>query len=141
MTRRLPDDLATSMHMPTSWEGEAQSLPRATKARRHRRSKRVDATQGRPHSVASSRVMTVFRQLDPSVQLKWHADDGDHIAAAGSLTAAIEAARRAAGSRKVDVEVETPQEFAEALRASQCAWHSTSHPGRGRGPEGRGAVP
>ena len=42
----------------------------------------------------------------------------NHIAAAGSLTAAIEAARRAAGSRKVEVEVETPQEFAEALRAA-----------------------
>jgi nicotinate-nucleotide pyrophosphorylase (carboxylating) len=166
---------------------------------------REDATLcGRPW------VVEVFRQLDPSVQLKWHADDGDrvtanqtlfeiaglarpvltgersalnflqllsatatatrgyvdaiegtsaaildtrktvpglrtaqkyavlcgggqnyrlglfdqvlikenHIAAAGSLTAAIEAARRAAGSRKVDVEVETPQEFAEALRAA-----------------------
>ena len=42
----------------------------------------------------------------------------NHIAAAGSLTAAIEAARRAAGSRKVEVEVETLQEFAEALRAA-----------------------
>lgn len=42
----------------------------------------------------------------------------NHIAAAGSLTVAIEAARRAAGSRKVEVEVETPQEFAEALRAA-----------------------
>jgi nicotinate-nucleotide pyrophosphorylase (carboxylating) len=42
----------------------------------------------------------------------------NHIAAAGSLTAAIEAARRAAGSRKVEVEVETPQDFAEALRAA-----------------------
>ena len=166
---------------------------------------REDATLcGRPW------VVEVFRQLDPSVQLKWHADDGDrvtanqtlfeiaglarpvltgersalnflqllsatatatrgyvdaiagtsaaildtrktvpglrtaqkyavlcgggqnyrlglfdqvlikenHIAAAGSLTAAIEAARRAAGSRKVEVEVETPQEFVEALRAA-----------------------
>ena len=166
---------------------------------------REDATLcGRPW------VVEVFRQLDPSVQLKWYADDGDrvtanqtlfeiaglarpvltgersainflqllsatatatrgyvdaiagtsaaildtrktvpglrtaqkyavlcgggqnyrlglfdqvlikenHIAAAGSLTAAIEAARRAAGSRKVEVEVETPQEFAEALRAA-----------------------
>ncbi|HKT73946.1 MAG TPA: carboxylating nicotinate-nucleotide diphosphorylase, partial [Steroidobacteraceae bacterium] len=166
---------------------------------------REDATLcGRPW------VVEVFRQLDPSVQLKWHADDGDrvtanqtlfeiaglarpvltgersalnflqllsatatatrgyvdaiagtsaaildtrktvpglrtaqkyavlcgggrnyrlglfdqvlikenHIAAAGSLTAAIEAARRVAGSRKVDVEVETLQEFAEALRAA-----------------------
>ena len=166
---------------------------------------REDATLcGRPW------VVEVFRQLDPSVQLTWHADDGDrvtanqtlfeiaglarpvltgernalnflqflsatatatrgyvdaiagtsaaildtrktvpglrtaqkyavlcgggqnyrlglfdqvlikenHIAAAGSLTAAIEAARRAAGSRKVEVEVETPQEFAEALRAA-----------------------
>ena len=42
----------------------------------------------------------------------------NHIAAAGSLTAAIETARRAAGSRTVDVEVETPQQFAEALRAA-----------------------
>jgi nicotinate-nucleotide pyrophosphorylase (carboxylating) len=41
----------------------------------------------------------------------------NHIAAAGSLTAAIVAARRAAGGRKVEVEVETLQEFAEALRA------------------------
>ena len=166
---------------------------------------REDATLcGRPW------VVEVFRQLDPSVQLKWHADDGDrvsanqtlfeiaglarsvltgersalnflqllsatatatrgyvdaiagtsaaildtrktvpglrtaqkyavlcgggqnyriglfdqvlikenHIAATGSLTAAIEAARRAAGSRKVDVEVETSQEFAEALQAA-----------------------
>jgi len=166
---------------------------------------REDATLcGRPW------VVEVFRQLDPSVQLKWYADDGDrvtanqilfeiaglarpvltgerialnflqllsatatatrgyvdaiagtsaaildtrktvpglrtaqkyavlcgggqnyrlglfdqvlikenHIAAAGSLTAAIEAARRVAGSRKVEVEVETPQEFAEALRAA-----------------------
>jgi nicotinate-nucleotide pyrophosphorylase (carboxylating) len=42
----------------------------------------------------------------------------NHIAAAGSLTAAVTAARRAAGSRKVEVEVETPEEFAEALRAA-----------------------
>ena len=42
----------------------------------------------------------------------------NHIAAAGSLTAAVAAARRAAGSRKVEVEVETPEEFAEALRAA-----------------------
>ena len=41
----------------------------------------------------------------------------NHIAAAGSLTAAVTAARRAAGSRKVDVEVETMEEFEEALRA------------------------
>lgn len=42
----------------------------------------------------------------------------NHIAAAGSLTAAVAAARRAAGSRKVEVEVETMEEFVEALRAS-----------------------
>ncbi len=42
----------------------------------------------------------------------------NHIAAAGSLTAAVAAARRAAGSRKVEVEVETMEEFEEALRAS-----------------------
>ena len=41
----------------------------------------------------------------------------NHIAAASSLTAAVAAARRAAGSRKVDVEVETMEEFEEALRA------------------------
>ncbi|HEX7938364.1 MAG TPA: nicotinate-nucleotide diphosphorylase (carboxylating), partial [Gemmatimonadaceae bacterium] len=41
----------------------------------------------------------------------------NHIAAAGSLTAAVAAARRAVGSHKVDVEVETMEEFAEALRA------------------------
>src|SRR5579871_2470230 len=41
----------------------------------------------------------------------------NHIAAAGSLTVAIRAARRAAGSKKVEVEVETLQEFSEALRA------------------------
>jgi nicotinate-nucleotide pyrophosphorylase (carboxylating) len=43
----------------------------------------------------------------------------NHIAAAGSLTAAVTAARRAAGARKakVDVEVETMEEFEEALRA------------------------
>jgi len=41
----------------------------------------------------------------------------NHIAAAGSLTAAVAAARLAAGSRKVDVEVETMEEFEEALRA------------------------
>lgn len=43
----------------------------------------------------------------------------NHIAAAGSLTAALEAARRAAGSSEVhvDVEVETMEEFEEALRA------------------------
>ncbi len=41
----------------------------------------------------------------------------NHIAAAGSLTAALAAARRAAGSRKVEVEVETMEEFEEALRA------------------------
>ena len=39
----------------------------------------------------------------------------NHIAAAGSLTAAVAAARRAAGSRKV--EVETMEEFEEALLA------------------------
>ena len=42
----------------------------------------------------------------------------NHIAAAGSLTEAIRAARRAAGSKKVEVEVETLQEFAEALQAA-----------------------
>jgi nicotinate-nucleotide pyrophosphorylase (carboxylating) len=42
----------------------------------------------------------------------------NHIAAAGSLSAAIAAGRRAAGHRKVDVEVETLGEFAEALRAA-----------------------
>jgi len=41
----------------------------------------------------------------------------NHIAAAGSLTAAVAAARGAAGSRKVEVEVETMEEFEEALRA------------------------
>jgi nicotinate-nucleotide pyrophosphorylase (carboxylating) len=42
----------------------------------------------------------------------------NHIAAAGSLAAAIAAGRRAAGARKVEVEVETLAEFAEALRAA-----------------------
>ena len=42
----------------------------------------------------------------------------NHIAAAGSLTEAIRAARRAAGSKKVEVEVETLQEFLEALQAA-----------------------
>ena len=42
----------------------------------------------------------------------------NHIAAAGSLTEAIRAARRAAGSKKVEVEVETLQEFTEALQAA-----------------------
>jgi nicotinate-nucleotide pyrophosphorylase (carboxylating) len=41
----------------------------------------------------------------------------NHIAAAGSLSAAIAAGRRAAGKRKVEVEVETLAEFAEALQA------------------------
>jgi nicotinate-nucleotide pyrophosphorylase (carboxylating) len=41
----------------------------------------------------------------------------NHIAAAGSLSAAIAAGRRAAGQRKVEVEVETLSEFEEALRA------------------------
>ena len=42
----------------------------------------------------------------------------NHIAAAGSLTEAIRAARRTAGSKKVEVEVETLQEFSEALQAA-----------------------
>ena len=42
----------------------------------------------------------------------------NHIAAVGSLTEAIRAARRAAGSKKVEVEVETLQEFSEALQAA-----------------------
>ena len=42
----------------------------------------------------------------------------NHIAAAGSLAAAIAAGRRAAGERKVEVEVETLAEFEEALRAA-----------------------
>lgn len=42
----------------------------------------------------------------------------NHIAAAGSVTEAIRAARRAAGSQKVEVEVETLQEFSEALQAA-----------------------
>jgi nicotinate-nucleotide pyrophosphorylase (carboxylating) len=41
----------------------------------------------------------------------------NHIAAAGSLTAAVTAARKVAGDRKVEVEVETLEEFDEALRA------------------------
>jgi nicotinate-nucleotide pyrophosphorylase (carboxylating) len=42
----------------------------------------------------------------------------NHIAAAGSLPAAISAARRVAGTRKVEVEVETLAEFEEALRSA-----------------------
>jgi nicotinate-nucleotide pyrophosphorylase (carboxylating) len=42
----------------------------------------------------------------------------NHIAAAGSLTAAVEGARRVARSRRVEVEVETLAEFEEALRAA-----------------------
>src|SRR3954467_4942418 len=42
----------------------------------------------------------------------------NHIAAAGSLSAAITAARRVAGARKVEVEVETLAEFEEALRGA-----------------------
>ena len=42
----------------------------------------------------------------------------NHIAAVGSLSAAVEAARRVAGSRKVEVEVETIAEFEEALQAA-----------------------
>jgi nicotinate-nucleotide pyrophosphorylase (carboxylating) len=42
----------------------------------------------------------------------------NHIAAAGSLSAAIAAGRRAAGNRQVEVEVETLAEFEEALRAA-----------------------
>jgi nicotinate-nucleotide pyrophosphorylase (carboxylating) len=41
----------------------------------------------------------------------------NHIAAAGSLTAAITAGRAAAGNRKVEVEVETLEEFEAALDA------------------------
>jgi nicotinate-nucleotide pyrophosphorylase (carboxylating) len=41
----------------------------------------------------------------------------NHIAAAGSLSAAIAAGRRAAGKRKVEVEVETLKELEEALSA------------------------
>jgi nicotinate-nucleotide pyrophosphorylase (carboxylating) len=41
----------------------------------------------------------------------------NHIAAAGSVGAAIAAGRRAAGSRRIEVEVETLAEFEEALRA------------------------
>jgi len=41
----------------------------------------------------------------------------NHIAAAGSLTAAIEAARRSAPELTVEVEVESPAEFEEALGA------------------------
>ena len=41
----------------------------------------------------------------------------DHIAAAGSLTGAIEAARRNAAGVTVEVEVETPGELQEALNA------------------------
>lgn len=42
----------------------------------------------------------------------------NHIAAAGSVTEVIRAARRAAGSKKVEVEVETLQELSEALQAA-----------------------
>jgi nicotinate-nucleotide pyrophosphorylase (carboxylating) len=42
----------------------------------------------------------------------------NHIAAVGSLSAAIREGRRAAGARKVEVEVETLAEFEEALRAA-----------------------
>jgi nicotinate-nucleotide pyrophosphorylase (carboxylating) len=41
----------------------------------------------------------------------------NHLAAAGSLSATIAAGRRAAGGRKVEVEVETLAEFEEALRS------------------------
>jgi len=42
----------------------------------------------------------------------------NHIAAAGSLSAAIAAGRRTAGDRKVEVEVESLEEFTQALDAS-----------------------
>jgi nicotinate-nucleotide pyrophosphorylase (carboxylating) len=42
----------------------------------------------------------------------------NHIAAAGSLSAAVAGGRRVAGERKVEVEVETLAEFEEALRAA-----------------------
>jgi nicotinate-nucleotide pyrophosphorylase (carboxylating) len=42
----------------------------------------------------------------------------NHIAAAGSLTVAVAAARHAAGHRKVEVEVETLAEFEQALSAA-----------------------
>ncbi len=42
----------------------------------------------------------------------------NHIAAAGSLPAAIAAGRKAAGGRKVEVEVETLEEFTQALDAA-----------------------
>lgn len=42
----------------------------------------------------------------------------NHIAAAGSLGAAIAAGRRAGGSRRIEVEVETLAEFEEALNAA-----------------------
>jgi nicotinate-nucleotide pyrophosphorylase (carboxylating) len=42
----------------------------------------------------------------------------NHIAAAGSVTQAIREARRVAGQRKVEVEVETLAEFQEALKAA-----------------------
>jgi len=42
----------------------------------------------------------------------------NHIAAAGSVSAAVSAARRVAGTRKVEVEVETLQEFEEALHSA-----------------------
>jgi nicotinate-nucleotide pyrophosphorylase (carboxylating) len=42
----------------------------------------------------------------------------NHIAAAGSLSAAVAAGRRVAGTRKVEVEVETLAEFEEALRGA-----------------------
>jgi nicotinate-nucleotide pyrophosphorylase (carboxylating) len=42
----------------------------------------------------------------------------NHIAAAGSLSAAVAAGRLAAGKKKVEVEVETLAEFEEALRAA-----------------------
>jgi nicotinate-nucleotide pyrophosphorylase (carboxylating) len=42
----------------------------------------------------------------------------NHIAAAGSLSRAVAAARHVAGKRKIEVEVETLAEFEEALRAA-----------------------
>ena len=85
-----------------SWEPAAQFWIR------ERRSQDYGRRRNTRSCAAAARTTGLFDQ----VLIK-----ENHIAAAGSLTAAVAAARRAAGSRKVEVEVETMEEFEEALRA------------------------
>ncbi len=85
----------------------------ATAARRF-----VDAVAGTGCLIIDTRKTIPGLRTAQKYAVRCGGAHNNHIAAAGSLPAAIAAGRKAAGGRKVEVEVETLEEFTQALDAA-----------------------